>query len=83
VKIFLLVSRSDSALRPGITRWKSMLAADELSPFDARFLIACNAHFFEGESTFLIDSIHYLKVNGIITPVHRMNLPRLGVSLQP
>ncbi len=66
VKDFLVVSRSDSTLR-GHYPVETDAIADELGPFDAHFLVPA---FFEGGRT-TIDSIHYLKVNGIDTPVHQ------------
>ncbi len=66
VKDFLVVSRSDSTLR-GHYPVETDAIADELGPFDAHFLVPA---FFEGGRT-TIDSIHYLNVNGIDTPVHQ------------
>ncbi len=66
IKDFLVVSRSDSTLR-GHYPVETDAIADELGPFDAHFLVPA---FFEGGRT-TIDSIHYLKVNGIDTPVHQ------------
>lgn len=63
---FLVVSRSDSTLR-GHYPIETDVIAEELGPFDAHFLVPA---FFEGGRT-TRDSIHYLKVNGVDTPVHQ------------
>ena len=65
VKDFLVVSRSDSTLRGHYPIETDAIAA-ELGPFDAHFLTPA---FFEG-GRFTRDSIHYLVVNGVPTPVH-------------
>lgn len=65
VKDFLVVSRSDSTLRGHYPIETDAIAA-ELGPFDAHFL---TPEFFEG-GRFTRDSIHYLVVNGVPTPVH-------------
>jgi uncharacterized protein YgbK (DUF1537 family) len=65
IQDFLVVSRSDSTLR-GHYPVETDAIAEELGPFDAHFLVPA---FFEGGRT-TRDSIHYLKVNGIDTPVH-------------
>jgi uncharacterized protein YgbK (DUF1537 family) len=62
---FLIVSRSDSTLR-GHYPVETDAIAQELGDFDAHFLTPA---FFEG-GRFTKDSIHYLKVNGVPTPVH-------------
>ncbi|HIK41773.1 four-carbon acid sugar kinase family protein, partial [Thermoleptolyngbya sp. M55_K2018_002] len=62
---FLIVSRSDSTLR-GHYPVETDAIAEELGPFDAHFLTPA---FFEG-GRFTRDSIHYLVVNGVPTPVH-------------
>ena len=62
---FLVVSRSDSTLR-GHYPIETDVIAESLGPFDAHFLTPA---FFEGGRT-TRDSIHYLKVNGVDTPVH-------------
>jgi uncharacterized protein YgbK (DUF1537 family) len=62
---FLVVSRSDSTLRGHYPIETDVIAA-ELGPFDAHFLVPA---FFEGGRT-TRDSVHYLKVNGVDTPVH-------------
>jgi uncharacterized protein YgbK (DUF1537 family) len=62
---FLVVSRSDSTLR-GHYPLETNAIAQELGPFDAHFLAPA---FFEG-GRFTRDSIHYLVVNGVPTPVN-------------
>jgi uncharacterized protein YgbK (DUF1537 family) len=62
---FLVVSRSDSTLR-GHYPLETDVIAECLGPFDAHFLVPA---FFEG-GRFTENSIHYLQVNGIPTPVH-------------
>lgn len=66
VEDFLVVSRSDSTLRGHYPVETDAIAA-ELGPFDAHFLIPA---FFEGGRT-TRDSIHYLLVDGVPTPVHQ------------
>jgi len=63
---FLVVSRSDSTLRGHYPVETDVIAA-ELGPFDAHFLIPA---FFEG-GRITRDSIHYLRVDGELTPVHQ------------
>ncbi|HEY9616764.1 MAG TPA: four-carbon acid sugar kinase family protein [Microcoleaceae cyanobacterium] len=63
---FLVVSRSDSTLRGHYPIETDVIAA-ELGGFDAHFLTPA---FFEGGRT-TRDSVHYLKVNGVDTPVHQ------------
>lgn len=70
----LWVSRSDSTLRGHYPLETDVMAA-ELGPFDAHFLIPA---FFEG-GRFTRDGIHYLKVNGIPTPVHQTEFARDSV----
>lgn len=65
VQDFLVVSRSDSTLR-GHYPVETDVIAEELGPFDAHFLVPA---FFEG-GRITRDSIHYLMVNGVETPVH-------------
>jgi uncharacterized protein YgbK (DUF1537 family) len=65
IQDFLVVSRSDSTLR-GHYPIETDMIAEELGPFDAHFLVPA---FFEGGRR-TRDSIHYLNVNGIDTPVH-------------
>ncbi|MBD2664881.1 hypothetical protein B6N60_01052 [Richelia sinica FACHB-800] len=62
---FLVVSRSDSTLR-GHYPIETDVIAQELGPFDAHFLVPA---FFEG-GRFTRDSIHYLIIDGVPTPVH-------------
>ncbi|MBW4466113.1 MAG: four-carbon acid sugar kinase family protein [Pegethrix bostrychoides GSE-TBD4-15B] len=66
VKEFLVVSRSDSTLRGHYPLETDAIAA-ELGAFDAHFLTPA---FFEG-GRFTKDSVHYLLVNGVPTPVHQ------------
>lgn len=65
IKEYLVVSRSDSTLR-GHYPLETDVIAEELGEFDAHFLIPA---FFEG-GRLTRDSIHYLLVNGVETPVH-------------
>lgn len=65
IQDFLIVSRSDSTLR-GHYPIETDVIAEELGDFDAHFLVPA---FFEG-GRFTRDSIHYLIVNGVPTPVH-------------
>lgn len=71
---FLLVSRSDSTLRGHYPIETDAIAA-ELGEFDAHFLMPA---FFEG-GRFTQDSIHYLVVNGLPTPVHETEFARDSV----
>ncbi|HEY9885155.1 MAG TPA: four-carbon acid sugar kinase family protein, partial [Thermosynechococcaceae cyanobacterium] len=71
---FLVVSRSDSTLR-GHYPIETDVIAEELGPFDAHFLTPA---FFEGGRT-TRDSVHYLKVNGVDTPVHETEFARDSV----
>ncbi len=66
IQDFLIVSRSDSTLR-GHYPVETDAIAEELGPFDAHFLTPA---FFEGGRV-TRDSIHYLMVNGVATPVHQ------------
>lgn len=66
IKEYLVVSRSDSTLR-GHYPLETDVIAQELGEFDAHFLIPA---FFEG-GRITRDSIHYLLVNGVETPVHQ------------
>jgi uncharacterized protein YgbK (DUF1537 family) len=68
------VSRSDSTLR-GHYPVETDVMADELGPFDAHFLIPA---FFEGGRV-TRDSVHYLVVNGVPTPVHETEFARDSV----
>lgn len=65
VQEFLVVSRSDSTLRGHYPTETDAIAA-ELGPFDAHFLTPA---FFEG-GRITRDSVHYLIVDGVPTPVH-------------
>jgi uncharacterized protein YgbK (DUF1537 family) len=66
IQDFLVVSRSDSTLRGHYPIETDIIAA-ELGPFDAHFLVPA---FFEGGRV-TRDSIHYLMVDGVPTPVHQ------------
>lgn len=74
VQDFLVVSRSDSTLR-GHYPIETDAIADELGPFDAHFLTPA---FFEG-GRFTQDSVHYLVVNGVPTPVHETEFAKDSV----
>ncbi len=74
IQDFLVVSRSDSTLR-GHYPVETDAIAEELGPFDAHFLVPA---FFEGGRT-TKDSIHYLKVNGVDTPVHETEFAKDSV----
>jgi uncharacterized protein YgbK (DUF1537 family) len=74
VSDFLIVSRSDSTLRGHYPIETDVIVA-ELGPFDAHFLTPA---FFEGGRT-TRDSVHYLKVNGVDTPVHETEFARDSV----
>lgn len=71
---FLIVSRSDSTLR-GHYPIETDVIAEELGPFDAHFLTPA---FFEGGRV-TRDSVHYLSVNGVDTPVHETEFARDSV----
>ncbi len=71
---FLVVSRSDSTLRGHYPIETDVIAA-ELGGFDAHFLIPA---FFEG-GRITRDSIHYLLVNGVETPVDKTEFARDSV----
>ncbi len=62
---FLVVSRSDSTLR-GHYPVETDVIAEELGSFDAHFLVPA---FFEG-GRITRNSIHYLIIDGVETPVH-------------
>ncbi len=66
IEDFLVVSRSDSTLR-GHYPIETDAIAEVLGSFDAHFLVPA---FFEGGRT-TRDSVHYLNVNGVDTPVHQ------------
>jgi uncharacterized protein YgbK (DUF1537 family) len=74
IKDFLIVSRSDSTLR-GHYPIETDVIAEELGPFDAHFLVPA---FFEG-GRITRDSIHYLIVNGVPTPVDKTEFARDSV----
>jgi uncharacterized protein YgbK (DUF1537 family) len=74
VQDFLVVSRSDSTLRGHYPVETDVIAA-ELGPFDAHFLIPA---FFEG-GRITRDSIHYLMVDGELTPVHNTEFAKDSV----
>jgi uncharacterized protein YgbK (DUF1537 family) len=71
---FLVVSRSDSTLR-GHYPVETDVITQEVGPFDAHFLVPA---FFEGGRV-TRDSIHYLMVNGVPTPVHETEFARDSV----
>ena len=71
---FLVVSRSDSTLRGHYPIETDVIAA-ELGGFDAHFLMPA---FFEG-GRITRDSIHYLLVDGVETPVHHTEFARDSV----
>jgi uncharacterized protein YgbK (DUF1537 family) len=71
---FLVVSRSDSTLRGHYPIETDVIAA-ELGGFDAHFLMPA---FFEG-GRITRESIHYLRVNGVETPVHQTEFARDSV----
>ncbi|MBW4539660.1 MAG: four-carbon acid sugar kinase family protein [Myxacorys chilensis ATA2-1-KO14] len=74
IQDFLVVSRSDSTLR-GHYPIETDVIAQELGGFDAHFLVPA---FFEGGRT-TRDSVHYLKVDGVDTPVHETEFARDSV----
>jgi uncharacterized protein YgbK (DUF1537 family) len=74
IKDFLVVSRSDSTLR-GHYPVETDAIASKLGPFDAHFLVPA---FFEG-GRITRDSVHYLMVNGVETPVHETEFARDSV----
>lgn len=71
---FLVVSRSDSTLR-GHYPTETDIITEQLGPFDAHFLAPA---FFEG-GRFTRDSVHYLLVDGVETPVHETEFARDSV----
>ncbi len=71
---FLVVSRSDSTLRGHYPVETDVIAA-ELGGFDAHFLTPA---FFEG-GRITRDSIHYLLIDGVETPVHETEFARDSV----
>jgi uncharacterized protein YgbK (DUF1537 family) len=74
IQDFLVVSRSDSTLRGHYPIETDVIAA-ELGPFDAHFLVPA---FFEG-GRITRDSIHYLIIDGVPTPVHETEFARDSV----
>jgi uncharacterized protein YgbK (DUF1537 family) len=74
VRDFLVVSRSDSTLR-GHYPVETDVIAEEIGPFDAHFLVPA---FFEG-GRITRDSIHYLIIDGVPTPVHETEFARDSV----
>jgi uncharacterized protein YgbK (DUF1537 family) len=74
IQEFLVVSRSDSTLRGHYPVETDAIAA-ELGNFDAHFLVPA---FFEGGRK-TIDSIHYLKVDGVDVPVHETEFAKDSV----
>ncbi|MBW4679751.1 MAG: four-carbon acid sugar kinase family protein [Microcoleus vaginatus WJT46-NPBG5] len=74
IQDFLVVSRSDSTLR-GHYPVETDAIAEELGPFDAHFLVPA---FFEG-GRITRDSVHYLIVDGVETPVHETEFARDSV----
>jgi uncharacterized protein YgbK (DUF1537 family) len=74
IQDFLVVSRSDSTLR-GHYPIETDIIAQELGPFDAHFLVPA---FFEG-GRITRDSVHYLMVDGVATPVHETEFARDSV----
>ncbi|MEH2252372.1 four-carbon acid sugar kinase family protein [Nostoc sp.] len=71
---FLIVSRSDSTLR-GHYPIETDAIAQELGPFDAHFLVPA---FFDG-GRITRDSVHYLIIAGVPTPVHETEFARDSV----
>ncbi len=74
IKDFLVVSRSDSTLR-GHYPVETDIIAQELGGFDAHFLTPA---FFEG-GRITTDSIHYLLIDGVKTPVAKTEFARDSV----
>jgi uncharacterized protein YgbK (DUF1537 family) len=74
IEDFLVVSRSDSTLR-GHYPIETDAIAQHLGPFDAHFLVPA---FFEG-GRITRDSIHYLIIDGVPTPVHETEFARDSV----
>ena len=74
IEEFLIVSRSDSTLR-GHYPIETDAIAEELGSFDAHFLIPA---FFEG-GRITRDSIHYLMIDGVPTPVHETEFAKDSV----
>ncbi len=74
IEDFLVVSRSDSTLR-GHYPLETDVIAQELGSFDAHFLVPA---FFEG-GRITRDSVHYLIVDGVETPVHETEFAKDSV----
>ncbi len=74
IQDFLIVSRSDSTLR-GHYPIETDIIAEELGPFDAHFLVPA---FLEGGRV-TRDSVHYLIIDGVPTPVHETEFARDSV----
>ncbi|MDZ8077569.1 MAG: four-carbon acid sugar kinase family protein [Nostoc sp. DcaGUA01] len=74
IEDFLIVSRSDSTLR-GHYPIETDAIAQQLGPFDAHFLVPA---FFEG-GRITRDSVHYLIIDGVPTPVHETEFARDSV----
>ncbi len=74
IEDFLIVSRSDSTLR-GHYPIETDVIASELGSFDAHFLVPA---FFEG-GRITRDSVHYLIIDGVPTPVHETEFARDSV----
>ncbi|RAQ40496.1 Hrp-dependent type III effector protein, partial [Arthrospira sp. O9.13F] len=74
IEDFLVVSRSDSTLR-GHYPIETDVIAEELGPFDAHFLVPA---FFEG-GRITRGGTHYLKIDGVDTPVHQTEFARDSV----
>jgi uncharacterized protein YgbK (DUF1537 family) len=74
IEEFLVVSRSDSTLR-GYYPLETDVIAQELGGFDAHFLVPA---FFEG-GRITRDSVHYLMVDGVETPVHETEFAKDSV----
>ena len=74
IEDFLVVSRSDSTLR-GHYPLETDVIAQELGGFDAHFLVPA---FFEG-GRITRDSVHYLMVDGVETPVHETEFAKDSV----
>ena len=71
---FLVISRSDSTLR-GHYPIETDVIEQELGSFDAHFLTPA---FFEGGRV-TIDSVHYLSIDGVRTPVSQTEFARDSV----
>ncbi|NES20505.1 MAG: four-carbon acid sugar kinase family protein [Symploca sp. SIO3E6] len=74
IEDFLVVSRSDSTLR-GHYPVETDVIAEEVGPFDAHFLVPA---FFEGGRV-TRDSVHYLVIDGVPTPVHETEFAKDSV----